>query len=359
MSDISGTNVIKAPDEVSLKDIVLKFGALRRYLLSKWKVIIGAFIIGAMAGILFITLEKPVYTAELTFVLGDSEKSSAIGGQYSALASMVGIDVSAGGGIFQGDNIIELYKSRLMLEKTLLTPALIEGKHELLIDKYIEINNARSAWNKKPKLLNINFDIPRQKFSLQHDSLISAIVIDLKKYYLTVEKPDKKLSIISVKIKSDDQYFSKAFTDNLVNNVNAFYVQTKTKTSLQNVILLQHQLDSVRRTLNTSIGASAAAVDYNPNPNPELQVLKVPSQRRQVDVQSGIAIYSEVTKNLEIARGVLQRETPLIQVIDQPVLPLVNSNSGRAKGAIIGALLLTFFTIIYLLVMRLYRNIIM
>ena len=38
----------------------------------------------------------------------------------------------------------------------------------------------------------------------------------------------------------------KAFNDNIVKNVNDFYIQTKTKIEFQNVQILQHQTDSVR-----------------------------------------------------------------------------------------------------------------
>src|SRR5690606_33847882 len=147
---------------------------------------------------------------------------------YAGLASMVGIDLgSGGGGIFQGDNIIELYKSRTMIEKTLLTDADFDGKKELLISRFIESNELREGWKDKPKLANIQFDIPKEKFTLQHDSIIGTIVDGINKNYLTVEKPDKKLSIISVKVKGKDELFAKAFADKIVENVNEFYIQTK------------------------------------------------------------------------------------------------------------------------------------
>ena len=58
---------------------------------------------------------------------------------------------------------------------------------------------------------------------------------DINKNYLSVDKPDKKLSIISVKVKSTDKYFAKEFTETVVNNVNEFYIETKTKNSIQNL----------------------------------------------------------------------------------------------------------------------------
>ena len=116
-----------------------------------------------------------------------------------------------------------------MLEKTLLTPATFKGKKELLINRYIQINKLRDAWKDNADLKNIDFAIPQNQFTVKHDSIINLVVADITKHYLTVDKPDKKLSLTSVKVKSTDPLFAKAFTEDLVANVNAFYIQTKTR----------------------------------------------------------------------------------------------------------------------------------
>lgn len=343
-------------DEISLKEVIIKLQEWRRYLFSRWKTILLAGIIGGLLGLAYSFIKKPVYTAETTFVLEEESKGGL--GAYAGLASMVGIDLGGGSnGIFQGDNIIELYKSRTMIEKTLLTPADFEGRKELLINRFIESNELRDDWKDKPKLADIQFTIPKEKYTLQHDSIIGEIVKDLNENYLTIEKPDKKLSIISVKVKGKDELFAKAFADKIVENVNEFYVQTKTKKSAENVQILQKQADSVRRVLNAAIGGTAAAIDANPNANPAMATLRVPSQRRQVDVQASAAVYQEVVKNLEIAKISLRKETPLIQVIDEPILPLKKDKVGKAKGLVLGGIIAGFLTVMFLLAGRIYRNI--
>ena len=347
----------KPVDELSVKEIVLNINRFNSYLLRKWKLIFLFGVLGAIVGVAYAYFKKPVYTAECTFVLQEGSDQGSLG-QYSALASMVGIDVGGSSGLFQGDNIIELYKSRLMLEKTLLTSVNFKGSNELLIDRYIDINKFKEAWINDEKLKNISFNLPKEKFTLQHDSIITRIVNDISKNYIVVEKPDKKLSIISVKTNAKDELFAKAFTQSLVANVNNFYVQTKTKGALQNLKLLQNQLDSIRRVLNASISGSASALDANPNPNPAMQILRVPSQRRQIDVQANSAIYAEVVKNLEIARGMLQRETPLIQIIDQPVLPLANNKTGKLKALLTGGILGAIIGIFLIAVRKGYKKLV-
>ena len=344
-------------DEISLKELILKLREWYRYLLSKWKTIVLAGILGGVLGLTYAWLKKPVYTATTTFVLEDEKGGGGLS-QYVGLAAMVGIDLGgSGGGVFKGDNIMELYKSRTMLQKTLLTEADFDGKKQLLIDRFVEFNKLRKGWDKKEELRNIQFTGDPAKFSIKQDSLVGEIVKSINKNYLTVNKPDKKLSIIRVEVKAKDELFAKQFTDKLVANVNNFYVQTKTKKAMENLAVLQHQTDSVRRELNSAIGGVAVSVDANPNANPARQVLRVPSQRHTVDVQANTAILEELVKNLELAKVSLRRETPLIQVVDKPVLPLDNDRLRKAMGIILGGFLFGFLVLCYFSAKLFFKNI--
>lgn len=342
-------------DEITFRDFVDMVQSFIVYLKSKRSLVIIVGILGGLLGLGYSYFKKPIYTAECTFVLEEEGKGGL--GAYAGIASMVGIDLgSGGGGLFQGDNIIELYRSRTMIEKTLLSFADVQGEKALLINRFIESNKLRKKWKGSRVLSNISFSVPRRKYTVQHDSIIGEIVEFINEKSLTIEKPDKKLSIISVKMNSDDELFAKAFTDKIVENVNDFYVQTKTKKSAENVKILQRQADSVRRVLNAAIGGTATAVDANPNANPAMQILRVPSQRRQVDVQASVAVYGEVVKNLEISKISLRKEAPLIQIIDRPILPLKKVKIGKVKAGIIGIVIAVFLAVIYLIITKLIRN---
>ncbi|MBK0384090.1 lipopolysaccharide biosynthesis protein [Pedobacter sp. SD-b] len=338
-------------EEISLKELILKLQDWWKYLWSKWLTILIAGLIGGALGLTYAFIKKPVYTAETTFVLEEGESGGGLG-QYAGLASMVGIDLGGGGGgIFKGDNILELYKSRRMIQETLLAKDTFNGKQQSLIERYIEFNKLREEWEEKPLLKNISFDNP-DNFNRTQDSIIGKLVETINNGVLEVAKPDKKLSIIAVTVKSKDELFAKSFADNIVNKVNNFYVNTKTKKSNENVAILQNQADSVKRVLNASIGGVAAAVDANPNLNPALQTLRVNSQRKQVDVQASGAIYEEIVKNLEMAKITLRNDKPLIQVIDEPVFPLKESKPSFIKIPLIFSLIFLFIGVTLLLIRK-------
>lgn len=338
-------------DEISLKELLQKAREMYQYLLGQWKSIALAGLIGGGLGLGYSFIKKPVYTATYSFVLED-EKSGGLSGALS-LASQFGLDIggASGGGAFAGDNLLELMKSRAMVQQALLSPINLKGKTQSLFDYYIQVNKLRDDWKDKPVLAKVSFPVKAnpETFSRQQDSILTKVHESLTKNFLSVAKVDKKLSIIKVEVKSADELFAKHFAEALVAQVSRFYVETKTQKSAKNVAILQHQADSVRNRLNQAIGGVASANDANPNLNPAMQVLRVPSQQRQVDVQANTAILTELVKNLELAKLALRRETPLIQVIDKPVLPLEIKKVGKVTGMGLGALLTGFIVTLFLI----------
>jgi LPS O-antigen subunit length determinant protein (WzzB/FepE family) len=346
------TNKAGNSEEITVMDLIAKIKSGTRYIKTKWVTILIASIFGALVGLGYSIFKRLTYTAVCTFVLEDGNKSGGMLSQYAGLASLAGVDLNSSSGLFQGDNIIELYKSRLMIEKTLLSEVIFDKKRELLIDRYIDFKGLRRKWKNHDNIDTISFKGNPDNFNRHQDSIITDIVEIFNKRYLTVVKPDKKLNIINVGFSSKDELFAKEFTDKLVENVNDFYVLTKTQKSYQNVQVLQHQADSVKQALNSSITGVASAIDAAPNANPQLLSLRVSSQKKQIDVQASTAVYGEIVKNLEISKISLRQEKPLIQIIDKPVLPLGNDRLEKWAGIVIGFIMGGIIAIIFALLKK-------
>jgi hypothetical protein len=135
-----------------------------------------------------------------------------------------------------------------------------------------------------------------------------------------------------------------------------FYIETKSKKSRLNVDILQHQADSIRAELNSAITGVATASDKVYNLNPALNVKRTPSTRRQVDVQANTAILTQLVAQLELSKVSLRKETPLVQLIDRPILPLEKDKVGRLKSLVLGGFLAGFLTVLYLVFGQLYRK---
>jgi hypothetical protein len=346
-------------DEISLKDLILKLQKWYRYLLSKWVIIVITGIIGGVVGLAYAYNQKTVYTAELTFVV-ESRSSGANLMSYAGLANQFGINMgSGGGGVFEGPNLFEFMKSRLVIEKALLTSVDVKGRKLTLAEYYINMKGLREVWVKNPKLKDINF-LPGedpQKFSLVKNALIGGFHSTIVEKNLVMGNKDKKSSILSMKVTSEDELFSKYFTEVLAKEVSELYIDTKTKKSIQNLANLQYQVDSVRREFNSAISEVAYTIDANPNPNTGRQSLQVPHQRKQVDVQANQAMLIELMKSLAVSRITLKEETPLIQTIDKPVLPLPRQDSSKPLGLILGGILGGVIAVFFLVVKKFFERI--
>ena len=345
-------------DEITLKELLLKAKEWYVFLLSKWKTIVLAGIVGALLGLGYSFTKKPIYTATLTYALEDGKAS---GGGLGSLASTFGLDLggaSGNSGAFSGANLMELFKSRAMVEQTLLAPVTQNNKTISLAEMYIQEKKWREKWKEKPALKNITFlpNTDKTKFTRAQDSIFGVIYKGLSKSSLTVDQKDKKVAIGTITLKVNNEYFAQQFTLALTKTVTNFYIETKSKRAKQNMDILIRQTDSIRGELNGAITGVAVANDNTFGLNPALNVKRVPSARRQVDVQANTAILTEIVKQAELAKVTLRKETPLIQVIDQPILPLPKEKFGKAKGIILGGILAGFLTVLALIVRRIFKE---
>lgn len=341
-------------NQFTLKEVFQNLREWIAFFFSQWKILVLAGIVGVGLGALVSIFKKPVFHAETSFVLEEGEGGGI--GQMSGLASLVGVNLGSLGstsGLFQGDNIMELYRSDRMLGETLLSPF---SGDQLLIDRFVEFEKLDEKWSSKVDFSVLDFSVEREQFTVTQDSVVKEVAKLIRENQLSVAKPDRKLSIIQVSISSKDELFAKAFNEKLVEKVNTFYFETKTKKTGENLSILQTQADSVRSILDESIGAYASAQDRVPNANPLLNSATVESRKRQIDVQATGAVYQEIVKNLEIAKVNHRNNSPLIQIIDSPRLPLKRSEVRLEKGIVFGAVITGLLVFFGLYFRRLYQK---
>jgi hypothetical protein len=173
---------------------------------------------------------------------------------------------------------------------------------------------------------------------VRQDSLFSVIHLFILKKYLTVVRVDKKLSFYKVTTISPNETVSRYLPKYLVDEAAQFYIETKTKQARRNLQMLEREADSLRGVLGGSINFVANQTDLLYNLNPSLQRERVPQQTSQVQIQVLGTAYSEVVKNLEIAKVTLLRETPLYQLIDIPAKKLEKQSISAVVASILFAL---------------------
>ncbi|NLR61844.1 lipopolysaccharide biosynthesis protein [Chitinophaga polysaccharea] len=348
----------KDSEELSLKDLLLKGGDLIKYLRSKWLLILLVGITGAAIGLGVAFTSKVRYKAELTLVMEDNSNGNALG-KFAGLAGQLGLDMGSSGrsGIFEGNNIMEFLKSRLMIQRTLLSTATVDGKDKTLADWYLDFNHIREKWrgNKILEAVSFPVDISENQFNRTQDSVLQVLHKDIIKNCLLVDKSDEKLNFISVKCTSANEAFSKKFVELLVDKAIAFYLDVRTQRSRKSIDRLQSQADSLEIMLNRKTYSAAAVQDLNLNP--ARQQATIGAELAMRDKMILQTMYGEVVKNLELSKISMAQETPIIQIIDTPIMPLEKIKLGKVKAILIGGLAAGFLICFYLILISIYKSI--
>ena len=329
-----------------------------KYLLSKWIIICVFGFGGAVLGLIVSLILRPDYKASLSFALIENTGGSS---GLAALASSFGFGgFGSNDDAFSGENLLEIIKSRHSIEQTLLTPVEYKGKTQNLVEVYIQYNDLHPVWakSKNIELRTLSFPIgqKRETFTRTQDSVLYSIYDGfIKSGALTVAKKDKRTGIVNLNFTSQDELFSKLFVEKLMSETYQFYKETRTSQSIANINMMQATADSIKQLYESALyrGASFAQI----NINAAIQVAAVPRIKQENNAQLYATVYAEVLKNLETLKLDLARQTPLVQIIDTPRLPLEKNRLGKTKGVIIGGLLGGVFIVICLFISLYVKNI--
>lgn len=339
--------------ELTLKDVLRAFTNWFNFLLTKWGIILFFGLTGAGLGLLYAFMAKPTYTASLNFILANTSGSS---GGLMSIASQFGVDLSSSDNdVFNGDNIILLMESRRMVQQALLSKP--KGSKLSLLNIYCENNLLDESWQKDDHLKNVYpFPDALSEWAPVQDSMFREIYKSVTDGNLTVDKPDKNVNIYDVVTVSHSEIFSYYLTKYIVDVTSSFYITTKTKVANNNLDMLQHEADSLRKLLGRAITTTAAQTDVTFNLNPAYSIQRSSSQQSQAQATVVGTAYGEVVKNLELAKITLQKETPLYQIVDEPMLPLVQERKSKLVWLIIGGFIGGLIIVAWLTLRRVFKR---
>lgn len=303
---------------------------------TKW--LLSFFVIGALLGVGYALIKKTTYSARLVFIVEEAKTSG--GSIASALAGQFGFDLgslSGGNGVLAGDNVLELLKSRSLLKKALLTPA--QNPQRSLADLYADVYGLNTKWKNDITIgKEIYFSPGKDLQNRLQDSLLHSIMDRLLEKELSIVKSDKKLGFFELQATTRNEWFSQQICLRLLKVATDFYIDTKTRRLTANIERLQKRADSLGIVLDNKTYSTAAAtqrlLDANPAyADPQVDV-EISSRNKYLQA----TVFAEIVKNLEISKTSLIQETPTVQVVDQPEMPLKKNEIKWWMGLILGGL---------------------
>jgi uncharacterized protein involved in exopolysaccharide biosynthesis len=303
-------------DEIQLKDILNKLSEYKSYLLKKKFMIIGFSFLFFMIGIFIAIFTETKYNAELTFVV-EGEGGGSLGAM-SGVASQFGFDIGGSESTtFSENNILELLKSRGVIVSALMQNSKLNGKEDLLIEHYLELNKIKESWLQNEDFEGVSYHVNK---SIVHDSISGAVWASIIENKLIVELESDDANIINLSYSSLDDEFAKSFVETLINEMSKMYISHQTAQANNTLDFLQNRADSVFSELELAEEDFARIKDINQRIVKASGRLKELQLMRRVEVLN--AMYLEIVKNLELSKLTLLNQTPIINIIDKPILPL-------------------------------------
>jgi hypothetical protein len=281
--------------------------------------IIPGILLGAVLGWL-VSVVWPDRDFVATYTISTEEKNSSA---WENLLAQFGMDVSGNSpaNVFQGESLVKLFHTRSMIEKALITPTALPSGDIVYLGDYFFV---RSKASMLPEFEGFQFvkgdsGIIRGYSSLQDSALWFTCKYVLEEV-VSASRPEKKLTFIELNCDDRSDTMAMAMAGKMIQTVGSFYTENLTYKARRNLNVLQQELDSVKKELNKNMYQSSMLNDEDVNAT--RQVLRVDQNRKLIDLQISMTLFGELTKNIQLAEISLRKETPLIQIIDSPRLPL-------------------------------------
>ncbi|MDQ3017056.1 MAG: hypothetical protein M3R25_10125 [Bacteroidota bacterium] len=311
--------------QTSLRDYVLKGKSYVREVFRYWYLpLFLAAIFGAYQLYKYFQY-VPEYPANVTFMVDEDEGNSSSG--LTGMLSQFGLG-SIRPTRYNLDKILELSRSRRVVQKTLFTKFEMDGKNDFLANHVIR------AYDLNPVAKE---DQPKEGvFLFTHDSLLIFNRVEntaLSNVYNliigSIDKPEDALvttdysedtNVMQLSASTINEVLSLELANRMFQSLSDYYISKAIEKSLKTFSIISNKRDSIIGELRSAEYQLANFQDTHRGLL--MRTDKVGELRLQREVTALSAMYGEVLKNTEVADFSLRNKTPFIQVIDAPILPI-------------------------------------
>jgi hypothetical protein len=237
-------------------------------------------------------------------------------------------------------------KSNRIIHEALKAPnAELDGDH--LLNAYLKNHFVEALKEKKIKLFPKVIDTVVTNRA--QDSLLLLVTKNIRETQLVADRADKKNTIINLEVKDENEQWAFLFSKMVVQHAIDLYMEIKVGKLIATEQDLSRKRDSIRGLLDGTI--TTLAIETDLNSHSPLMRYKTKQAKKQVDVEVLKTMYGNIIQNLEMTKFQRSQEEPIIEIIDEPILPLKVEKFGKAKGIFLGGFL-TGFLLLGFLVLR-------
>lgn len=338
-------------DEIDIMELVRKA-------LKNWKFILKCCGVAAVVGLVAGFSIPRTYTVSAT--LAPETVSKSAGGSLSSLAAMAGINLSSSttADAFYPELYPQIVSSNPFIVGLFSVPVEFEYKNETVktdLYTYLKEYTSEPWWIailKLPgKAIGAVMGIFREKEEIEEgvsgidpsaltrkqEILVKGLKEDIS---ITV---DKKTSLISISVVTQNPDVAYTLAKEVISSLQNFVTDYRTQKSRKDLEYYQSVYDDAKEEYYAAQQRYARYVDANQGVT--RQSVMIEQQRLQNESELAFQLYNSCAQQLESAKVMVQKETPVFAEMDPPTRPTKKTAPSKAKilvimiflGAMVGA----------------------
>jgi uncharacterized protein involved in exopolysaccharide biosynthesis len=332
------------------KDIIsIDFSAFFKIIWKEkiWVILITALF--AIGGITFALLARDEFIATGKILPEYQSKSGGLG-QLSGLASLAGIDVSSAGGggsdAIRPDLYPDVLKSTPFFLDLLKIKVKTKDNKEMTFGQFYD--SAVLDGMVKKENTQIKFPTSNQYITVSKQT--EKDLKDLRERISAVI--DKKTGLITVTVKLPDPVVATLITSYSMNFLTEYITNYRTEKAKRDLNFLAERLDAAKGKYYNNQAKKAQYSDQFQLSMMKLQSADLQRERIESDYKISSTFYNTLLQKYEEGKLKLQQETPVIKVLEPPVVPNNKSEPKRAIIVMIATLLGGIIGIIFSLIIK-------
>lgn len=320
------------------KDIIsIDFGAFFKILWKEKIILLIITMLAVVLGLFYAFSLREEYLSSGKILPEYQSKSGGGLGQFAGLASLAGIDVgnavSGGADAIRPDLYPDVLKSTPFFLDLFKLKVKTKNKEEIsfsqFYDKYVldgKINqeNTQIKFPKSDQYIVVSYQMERNLQNLRER--ISAVI-------------DKKTGIITVTVKLPDPVVATLVTSYSMNYLTDYITTYRTEKAKRDLNFLAARLDAAKGKYYSNQAKKAQYSDQYQLSMMKLQSADLQRERIDAEYKTSSTFYNSLLQKYEEAKLKIQQETPVIKVLEPPVVPNKKSEPKKAMILIFSAFL--------------------
>lgn len=302
---------------------------------------------------------QPVtYPARLTFMVNEEEGPSL--GGVSGMLGQLGL-VRRVGGRLNMDKIIELARSRKIIQNVLLSPISDDNSGQFIANQLITEYGLDAKWAEA--------DSSFTGFRFTHDSVAAfspnersallrlhgLVVGGEKQKGLVAAGYDENSGILHLTCETTSEDLSIGLARTHFAELSRFYINQAIERQQKTYNLVRAKVDSIAAELSRADVELAVFTDASRNMFARVDQVK--GARLQREIAKLAAMQAEAVKNSEFAEFNLKNARPVIQDLDLPISPLTPVKASLTKALLTGMAIAFVLVSVYLFFRKLARDV--